>query len=81
MANAVKTIAKFIKKNPESDAATILMDLCKALESKGDYRLCSIYDLDKKQFEMAMELLNEWRFDRHVVERRLQKYLDEKDEE
>jgi CRISPR/Cas system-associated endonuclease Cas1 len=37
--------------------------------------------LDKKAFELALDLLEEWRFDRHVVERRLQKYLDQKDDE
>ena len=80
MANAVKTIAKFIRNNPDSDSTPILHDLCIALESGGSYELGRIYQLDKKAFEMAMDLLEEWRFDRHVVERRLQKYLDKADE-
>jgi hypothetical protein len=81
MANAVKTIAKYIRNNPESDAGSILRDLCMALESKQAFEICRIYELDKKAFEMATDLLEEWRFDRHVVERRLQKYLDQKDDE
>jgi hypothetical protein len=81
MANAVKTIAKYIRIKPGSEEADVLRDLCVALESKGQYEICRIYELDKKTFEMALDLLEEWRFDRHVVERRLQKYLDQKDDE
>lgn len=77
MANAVKNIAKFIRKNQEDMAAATLKDLCMALESSATFDLGCLYDLDKKPFELAIELLEEWRFDRHVFERRLQKYLDE----
>jgi hypothetical protein len=81
MANAVKTIAKYIRNNPDSKAGEILRGLCSALEAKQPFEILQIYELDKKTFEMAMDLLEEWRFDRHVVERRLQKYLDQKDDE
>lgn len=77
MSNAVKNIAKYIRKNPEDKAATTLQDLCLALESAATFDLGCLYDLDKKSFELAIDLLEEWRFDRHVFERRLQKYLDE----
>lgn len=81
MANAVKTIAKFIQKNPEDAATQVLKELCAALDSSGSFELGRLYDLDKKPFELAMDLLVEWRFDRHVFERRLQKYLAEPAEE
>ena len=77
MANAVKNIAKFIRKNPEDAAVITLKDLCLALENSANFDLGCLYDLDKKSFELAIDLLEEWRFDRHVFERRLQKYLDE----
>jgi len=80
MANAVKNIAKYIKNNADSPAATTLRGLCAALESPQPFEIASIYDLDKKTFELALNLLEEWRFDRHVVERRLQKYLERWDE-
>lgn len=81
MANAVKNIAKFIRKNPEDSAVITLKDLCLALENSANFDLGCLYDLDKKSFELAIDLLEEWRFDRHVFERRLQKYLDEPAEE
>ncbi len=77
MANAVKNIAKFIRKNPEDKAVITLKDLCMALENSANFDLGCLYDLDRKSFELAIDLLEEWRFDRHVFERRLQKYLDE----
>lgn len=81
MANAVKSIAKFIQKNPEDAATPILRELCAALDTSGSFELGRLYDLDKKPFELAIDLLEEWRFDRHVFERRLQKYLAEPAEE
>lgn len=81
MANAVKTIAKFIQKNPDDAATLVLRELCAALDSPGSFELGRLYELDKKPFELAMDLLEEWRFDRHVFERRLQKYLAEPAEE
>lgn len=80
MANAVKTIAKHIRSKPGTKTEDILSELCMALESNKSFDISRIYDLDKKAFEMALKLLEEWRFDRHVVERRLQKYLDQKDD-
>lgn len=79
MANAVKNIAKFIRKNAESEAAPVLRELCAALEASGQFDLGRLYQLDTKAFELALDLLEEWRFDRHVFERRLQKYLDQDD--
>lgn len=77
MSNAVKDIAKYIRKNPDDKASSDLQDLCIALESSGTFDLGCLYQLDKKPFELAMRLLEEWRFDRHVFERRLNKYLAE----
>jgi hypothetical protein len=80
MANAVKSIAKFIRRNEEEEAATILRELCQALEAGTAFELGRMYDLNSKAFDLALKLLEEWRFDRHVIERRLQKYLDQGDQ-
>jgi hypothetical protein len=80
MANAVKNIAKFIKRNPESEEATILWELCRALESNSAFELHKLFSLDLKSFEMAMDVLDEWRIDRLISERRVQKYLDLSDD-
>lgn len=79
MANAVRNIAKFVKRNPESGDAMILWELCKALESEASFELHRLFGLKLKTFELAMDLLDEWRIDRLIAERRIQKYLDLKD--
>lgn len=80
MANAVRDIAKFIKRNPESADATTLWELCRALESESAFELHRLFALKLKTFEMAMSLLDEWRIDRLIAERRIQKYLDLSDD-
>jgi hypothetical protein len=80
MANAIKEIAKFIKRNPESPEATVLWEMCKALESKSGFELHRLFDLKLRSFELAMELLNDWRLDRWIAERRIQKYIDLSDD-
>ncbi len=80
MANAVNSTAKYIRKNPDSESATTLYELCLALETGASFELERIYQLGSKPYELAMGLLNEWRFDRHVTERRVRKYLEQPDE-
>lgn len=75
MANAVKTIAKYLERNEGCRDADTLRDLCLALEAEADFELSRLYDLKAKAFALAMAMIEEWRFDRHVMERRLQKYL------
>ena len=76
MANAVKSVARYMRRNPETDEADVLRDLCLALEAGGMFDLARLFDMKPKAFALALELLEEWRFDRHVSERRLQRYLD-----
>jgi hypothetical protein len=81
MANAIKDIAKYIERNGGTDEAATLRDLCSALEQQGaQFELHRLFDMKPKAFELMLRLMDEWRFDRHVASRRLQKYLDQKDE-
>jgi hypothetical protein len=77
MANAIKCIAKYIERNPDSDEAVILRDFCAALEQDSAvFELQRLFTMKSKAFELMLALMDEWRFDRHVASRRLQKYLD-----
>ncbi|MDR3394620.1 MAG: hypothetical protein P4L70_06430 [Parasulfuritortus sp.] len=76
MANAIKCIAKYMKRNPEDEDVTVLRDFCSALEQKGVFEIERLFAMKTKAFELSLALLDEWKFDRHVAERRLQKYLD-----
>lgn len=62
---ALKQARKLIEKKPESPAAQTLSALVVALESETPFALNSLYQLDYDEFELAMDVLKEWRLDRY----------------
>ncbi|CDN87053.1 hypothetical protein BN948_01472 [Hydrogenophaga intermedia] len=65
--NAIKNARKLIAADPTSNAAVTLASLVLALESEGDFNIHRIYDLDHEVFELALEILKEWRIDRYYA--------------
>lgn len=63
--NAIKLARKTISSDPTSDAARTLAKLVLALESETSFQVATLYELDMKTFELAMEVLNDWRLDRY----------------
>ena len=64
---AIKEARKLIEKSPNSLAAKTLSQLVLALESESDYRLSEIYQLEYDHFKLVLEILKEWRLDRHYA--------------
>lgn len=64
---AIKKARKLIENNPNDDAAKIIAALVLALESGTTISVEHLYSLDDKRFELALEILNEWRLDRHYA--------------
>ncbi|MBK8018006.1 MAG: hypothetical protein IPK20_15600 [Betaproteobacteria bacterium] len=64
---AIKKIRKYIVGHPDTEAARTLVRLVVALESENDFRLQELYDLDHDVFEMARDMLKEWRLDRYYT--------------
>lgn len=62
---AIKTIRKFIESNPTDPDAKALGALVLALETDGDISVPKLYGLKFKHFELAIEMLKEWRLDRY----------------
>ena len=62
---AVKKARKLIQASPESPGAKTLAALVIALESDQAFPLSQLYSLSYSQFELALEILGEWRLDRH----------------
>lgn len=62
---ALKQARKLIEKKPESSTAQTLSALVVALESEIPFALQNLYQLDYDDFELAMDLLKEWRLDRY----------------
>ncbi|MDO4769814.1 MAG: hypothetical protein Q4A11_05550 [Brachymonas sp.] len=64
---AIKEARKLIEKNPDSEAAKILSQLVLALEAEGNFHIADIYQLNYHNFKLALEILQEWRIDRHFA--------------
>lgn len=63
--NAIKTARQFIENQPEHADAAALSALVLALESEMEFPLRRLYDLQLENFELALEILGEWRLDRY----------------
>ena len=64
---AIKKARKLIEANPKDPAAQIIAELVLALESETSISVSQLYKLDDKRFELTLEILNEWRLDRHYA--------------
>jgi hypothetical protein len=64
---AIKKARKFIQSNPSDQAAQIISSLVLALESEGDISVAQLYKLDYQNFQLALEILSEWRLDRYYA--------------
>lgn len=65
--NAIKTARKRMKDRPDSDDARILSTLVLALENESDLTLSDLYRLSLPNFDLALEILKEWRVDRYYA--------------
>jgi len=64
---AIKKARKLIEANPGDPTARIIAALVLALESETSISVAQLYKLDDKRFELALEILDEWRLDRHYA--------------
>ncbi len=64
---AIKKARKFIQADPGDPASKIISALVLALESTGQISVAQLYELDNERFELVLEILSEWRLDRHYA--------------
>lgn len=67
--NALKAIRKHLRKHPDAPSSKALARLVAALAEERSYSLAELYAMDRATFEMAIELLTEWRLDRYYAAR------------
>lgn len=67
--NAIKAIRKHLEKNPDQPSSKALARLVAALAEEKNYSLSELYAMDYEAFEMALELLKDWRLDRYYAAR------------
>ena len=65
--NAIKKARKLISDDPASDVSRTLARLVLSLETDDAFPLGSLYELDLKAFDLALEILSEWRIDRYYA--------------
>jgi len=65
--NAIKKARRLIESKPTSRPATTLARLVRALESDESFEIVDLYDLDFDHFNLAIDILKEWRLDRYYM--------------
>jgi hypothetical protein len=65
--NEIKKARKLIETDPTSNAAKTLARLVRALESDEQFELADLYALDFPNFNLAIDILKEWRIDRYYM--------------
>lgn len=64
---AVKKIKRIIEKNPQDQTSQVFSKLITSLAEEVDFSLKDLYLLDANEFQLAMEVLQEWRLDRYYM--------------
>lgn len=64
---ALKKARRLIEKAPHSPSAVTLTSLVVALESDTPFALSDLYKLDYDDFQLALEIMTEWRLDRYYT--------------
>ena len=67
--NAIKAIRKHLEKNPDAPSSKALARLVAALAEERSFSLAELYTMDYQTFEMALDLLRDWRLDRYYAAR------------
>lgn len=66
---AIKDVKRYLSKHPDTPSARVLARLPEALSREGSLELSDLYALDWESFELAIELLRDWRIDRYYANR------------
>ena len=67
--NAIKIIRKYLEKDPTSESAQTLARLTAALAVERPFPLADLYRLNYDEFQMALDLMKDWRLDRYYASR------------
>jgi hypothetical protein len=67
--NAIKEVRKYILRNPGAPSSQVLARLAAALAVEREFRLGDLYELDGEAFDLAIDLMKDWRLDRYYAAR------------
>lgn len=69
MGSAAKQIRKLIESGQDTEQVQVLKNLATSLELGSTFDLSSLYEIDMDYFDLALELIKDWRFDRRIASR------------
>lgn len=64
---AIQDIRRYLNDHADTPSAELLSRLPVTLSREGTLALSDLYDLDWESFELAIELLRDWRIDRYYA--------------
>jgi len=64
---AIKKVKKFMERSPESTTGLVYSRLLLSLESGEEFPVKQMYNLNSDDFDLAIELLRDWRIDRFYI--------------
>jgi hypothetical protein len=64
---AIKQAKKLIEKTPNSAVGQTFSKLILSLESDIEFSVKDLYSLDTAEFDLAIEVLKDWRIDRFYI--------------
>ncbi|MBN8749854.1 MAG: hypothetical protein J0I65_20390 [Variovorax sp.] len=67
--NALREARRKMQSSPDSEGSRTLSRLVIALESGEAFPLEELYALDFNEFELAINVMKEWRLDRHYAKK------------
>jgi hypothetical protein len=67
--NAIKKVRHYLLKHPDSSSSQVLKRLVVTLGEEGEFPLNELYGMDLEAFDLAMDLMRDWRLDRHYAAR------------
>lgn len=67
--NAAKKIRRLIESGESPEQVQVLKTLALALQLRRPFDLSTLYDIDLRYFDIAIDLLKAWRLDHHIAPR------------
>jgi hypothetical protein len=65
--NAIKKVRRYMERHPGAAESVVLARLAASLNDEREFRLKDLYELDLEAFDLAVELMNDWRLDRYYA--------------
>jgi len=67
--NAIKKVRLYMQANPATNASKVLAHLAACLADERPFPLGDLYSLDLEAFDLAIDLMRDWRLDRYYAAR------------